>query len=205
MTHAIIDYPRIAVCSLLAFLTCACARWSQADQPPSRPDPKFGHGPSLGMNGESDVDALESHVQILEQKLAEINADLVPLRFALDRMGGSKSNAPILVSAPVPDSAATAASSDLYAPPPRLATAATLFYEADLSQHADRTSAEAAWARLSRQISLPGLSPRLREAGNRIQLSVGPLTSADSVEALCAQIVTVTGSCQVGGSVRYTP
>jgi hypothetical protein len=205
MSTQLLDLPRIAVCSLLAFLTCACARWSQADSPPGRPDPRIGHGPSLGTNGVADVDSADSHIQLLQTQISAMEADLVHLRFALDRMGVAGKSAPTLTSARAPQSAAVAASSDLFAPPPKLANAGTLFYEADLSVHADRASAEGAWSSLSQRISLPGLAPRITETHGQTLLSVGPLTSADAVEALCAQIVTFTGVCKVGSAVRYNP
>jgi cell division septation protein DedD len=101
-----------------------------------------------------------------------------------------------------PDPLASIRQSDLYAPPPSLQGARTLFYEAELGSFQSKQAAEQVWGRLARSPALATLNPRYAATGTNTRLSAGPLGSKAAVDALCVELSSLAGACRPVVPVR---
>ncbi len=90
----------------------------------------------------------------------------------------------------------------LYAVAPKFDRSASLFHRAEFGSFASQQAAEDRWRALIETSRLAGLAPAYADVGGEIRLTVGPLSSAGEVEALCVELAALTGLCRGIAPVR---
>lgn len=195
---------RIAGCSLVAIALTACARMMAPQEALLRSEPRHSPPPPEA-NRKALASLAEKPAQpdAMRRRLAELDRELVHLKDALKRMSPLPAQREYLV--PVEMSAidhspdgrvSTIDVSMLYASPPSIEDARSLFYVAELGSYRSRREAESAWATLSSNAHISGLSASFLDDPSGVRLLAGPFTTEDAAAALCVEISALVGSCR---------
>jgi SPOR domain len=210
MKELALYYARMTVCGILAFAAVACVRLGPPEGYLAKQEPHAGE-PSRAITPASASASERDRVDALERQVADLDADLVHLRKALEIMGplpqGGASYVPVVATiAPskvtMDEYGAGIPASDIYATAPALPKGQSLFYEAELGAYASLADARAGWEKLASEIRLTGLEPHYDSSTFPVRLSVGPLTSKAAVDALCVELATLAGPCRAAAPVR---
>jgi hypothetical protein len=214
-------YLRMATCGLALLLATACVRLAPAEgylarQEPRAVPPPLAHDAPAAEQARSEARA--AHLAKLDRDVAALDSDLTHLRKAIQAMGPLAVSADLFVpvEARAPEQAepvgpvsgitmnefgAGIPAGDILAPAPQLAAPQSMFYQAELAAYPSQAEAEAGWKRLAPKIQLAGLAPRYDRANSQVRLSVGPLTSAAAVDALCVELSALVSPCRVAAPV----
>ena len=211
-------YVRMAVCGLSALLASACVRLAPPEGYLARQEPHAGQPPlATGVSGsrqaraEADAGLLDK----LERDVSALDADLNHLRQAIASMGPlapaedffapvepRAPEQPVELAHPVASRITMDAfgagipAGDIYAPAPQLAAPRSMFYAAKFAAYPTQSAAEASGKKLAPEIRLNGLAPRYDRTSSSVGLSVGPLTSAAAVDALC-ELTMLASPCHI--------
>lgn len=211
MRQQVINYLRFAGFSVTALALMAFLKLTGQPAWAGPPEPRLGQAPKTSEN-EPAAQTDDHRLDELEGEIARLSKELVNLRAALDLMGPLPDH-PGLSLPFEPAALAEAApalsadpldirKSDLFAPPPSLEGARSLFYAAELGAFKNREAAEAGWRRIAKDARLSAFSPRFTTDGAQTQLVVGSLPSTEAVNALCVELSGVTGACRPFVPVR---
>ena len=221
MKKQLISYVRLSVCSISAIAVASCARMNgsvHADVvEPLRSDAPEDLLQAHLERGRLDWE--EQRIDALESELQSVNHELKGLRQALEMMGPLDNVAdagdsllqpaiardvmdqapdasPLRLTKVVAKDSARFDLSDIYATPPGLSEAQSIFHGVRLAQYQTKGAAEADWARLSVELDLEGLEPRFEDAGNGVRLFAGPFTNYEGAAGLCFDLAPVAGACE---------
>jgi hypothetical protein len=211
MRQQVINYLRFAGFSVMALAIAAFLKLTGQPAWAGPPEPRLGQAPKASKS-EPAVQTDDQRLDELEGEIDRLSKELEHLRSALELMGPLPDH-PGLSLPTQPASLAEAASqaaadpldirkSDLFAPPPSLEGARSLFYAAELGAFKTRDAAEANWRRIAKDARLAAFSPRFTTEGAQTRLVVGSLPSAQAVNALCVELSGVTGACRPFVPVR---
>lgn len=214
MRQQVATYLRFAGFSAVALIVAACMKIAPAEAATSRPEPLFSDPPETSQmaadpsTGPSEAERLAA----LEAEVEALSAEIAHLRKALDVLGPlpEQPNMFIPIASPEASGARPAGAEDeaaarlaqLYAPPPSLPRASSLFYEAELGSFASKQAAEERWRKLTASNRLAGVEPHYAAVGAEIRLSAGPLVSAAAVDALCVELSALAGPCRGVAPIR---
>jgi hypothetical protein len=197
-------YLRFVAVSVAALSLAACVKLAPpglfAAQPP---EPRIGESPAALDASERAPTTDADRIAALEAEVAALDAQLSHLRQALDVLGPLPAHPDLFI--PVADVEPNTESSiaNLYAPPPMLSGASSLFYEAELGSFATRQAAEARWKQLVATNRLGSLKPAYHDAaGSSVRLAAGPLTTEADVDALCVELSALGSVCRVAAPIR---
>lgn len=210
MQFTLPPYMRFLGFSLLALVVAICAKIAPADaeEAVTRPEPLSSNPPEPGQMGPAAAETrpepdrlsvLEAQVQALSSEIANIRKALEVISALPQRSDLPDPSLPAenhIVAALDPPDDAEARLAQLYAPPPVLEGAVSLFYEAQLGMFMSRKAAEQDWARLAAAEQLSGLQPRYTAVGAETRLSAGPLSSIAAADALCVELSALVGPCK---------
>ncbi|HVY88423.1 MAG TPA: SPOR domain-containing protein [Hyphomonadaceae bacterium] len=211
MQKHVVNYLRFVAFSVVALGLSACMKIAPSDGVYARPEPLFGDPPKSAAETPKQTDA--QRLAALEAQVETIDTEIANLKKALEVMGPLPDHADMFVPtsqaeidgdvAPTdPETVAAARLARLYAAPPRLNNARSLFYEAELGSFGSRALAQAGWEKLATGNKLAGLSPRFSTAGPETRLLAGPLASEAAVETLCVELSALAGACRVAAPIR---
>lgn len=164
------------------------------------PEPRFGEAPA----GDATLLQAASEDNLLaavQAELATADAEFSNIRKALDVLGPLPDHPdlfiPFTLDEPAPQDLA-----QLYAVAPKFDRSSSLFHRAEFGSFASQQAAEDRWRALIETSRLVGLAPAYADVGGEIRLTVGPLSSAGEVEALCVELAALTGLCRGIAPVR---
>jgi hypothetical protein len=206
MRQQIINYLRFAGFSVTALAMAAFLKLTGQPAWAGPPEPRLGEAPKASKN-EPAAETDDQRLDQLEAEIDRLSKELANLRAALDLMGPLPDHAGL----DLPDANAVKASADplanirkseLFAPPPSLEGARSLFHEAELGSFKTRQAAEAGWRRMARDARLAAFEPRFTQVGAETRLVVGSLPNAQAVTALCVELSGLTGACRPFVPVR---
>jgi hypothetical protein len=207
MRAVLVSYLRFVGISVVALAAAACAKLAPAELGPSRPEPLIGDAPKASEQSAPKTTA--ARVEALEYQVEALNSELTNLRKALEVMGPLPEQAEIFIATAMNDDPPAdlvvenaVRLARLYAPAPKLNSAASLFYEAELGTFRNHAAAEAGWKKLASAVKAAGLSPRYSTEGQDTRLIAGPLASEAAVDALCVELSALGGACRVAAPVR---
>ncbi len=195
MRNRVVRYLKIAALSAAAFVLAACMRTGGANspfawnEPRTAEPPKSGHV-ERGALFESDGEA--NQIVVLEQRLAELNAEIAGIRAALREMGPLPPQDTFFIPgetlAPPAEGAFRLA--DLYAEPPLLAGSVSLFPASAEGEAGRRTNTLASYTRF--------------DVADHGVLSSETLMSKPEVDALCVELSALAGGCARLPVIRAT-
>ncbi|MDP3738998.1 MAG: SPOR domain-containing protein [Hyphomonadaceae bacterium] len=207
MRAVLVSYLRFVGISVVALAAAACAKLAPAELGPSRPEPLIGEAPKFTEQSAPRTSA--ERIEALEYQVEALNGELTNLRKALEVMGPLPEQADLFIATAMNDAPETDPAIEnsvrlarLYAPAPKLNSASSLFYEAELGSFRNQAAAEAGWKRLALAKKLAGLSPRYGTEGQDTRLIAGPLASEAAVNSLCVELSALDGACRVAAPVR---
>jgi hypothetical protein len=211
MRKQLINYLRFAGFSVTALALMAFLKLTGQPAWAGPPEPRLGQAPKAS-KAEPAAETDDQRLDELEAEIARLSGEIVHLRAALDLMGPlpdhpglSLPTQPAALAEAAPQAAADPLDirkSDLFAPPPSLEGARSLFYAAELGAFKNREAAEADWRRIAKDARLAAFSPRFTTDGAQTRLVVGSLPSTEAVNALCVELSGVTGACRPFVPVR---
>lgn len=211
MRSWLVRYLRFAGFSVAALAMIACVRITPAHAE-TRPEPLVGDPPEAGQLAAKPETVSEAdRIAALEAQVAALDSQLSQLRKALDVLGPLPDHPDLFI--PVsqaeitgqPDGAeaeANARLAQLYTPAPALDRASSLFYAAELGSFASKTAAENRWRQLVVAKSLTGLEPGYAAVGAETRLTAGGMLNEAAVEALCVELLSLTGACRAVAPIR---
>jgi hypothetical protein len=215
MRAYLVSYLRFVGFSVVALVVAACAKLAPPETAMGRPEPLFGEPPEAGQMAASPPILMseDERIAALETQIDTLDAEIAHLREALDVLGPLPeqdrmfipvARAEILSDeiAVDPEYEANTKLARLYATPPVLTQARTLFYEAELGSFSSNAAAEAGWKRLAAGNRMAGLQPRYSAVGAETRLVAGPLASEAAVNALCVELSALAGPCRVAAPIR---
>ncbi|HEV7691170.1 MAG TPA: SPOR domain-containing protein [Hyphomonadaceae bacterium] len=211
MRQQVINYLRFAGFSVTALALMAFLKLTGQPAWAGPPEPRLGQAPKASEN-EPAAQTDDQRLDELEGEIARLSDEIVHLRAALDLMGPLPDHPglslpiePARLAEAVPQASADPLDirkSDLFAPPPSLEGARSLFYAAELGAFKTRDAAEANWRRIAKDARLAAFSPRFTTDGAQTRLVVGSLPNAQAVDALCVELSGLTGACRPFVPVR---
>jgi hypothetical protein len=208
MRKQVINYLRFAGFSVTALALMAFLKLTGQPAWAGPPEPRLGQAPKASEN-EPAVQTDDQRLDELEGEIERLSKELVNLRAALDLMGPLPDHPGLSLPTQLAEAAPRASAdpldirkSDLFAPPPSLEGARSLFYAAELGAFKTRDAAEANWRRIAKDARLAAFSPRFTTDGAQTRLVVGSLPNALAVDTLCVELSGVTGACRPFVPVR---
>jgi len=212
MRKQLINYLRFAGFSVTALAMMAFLKLTGQPAWAGPPEPRLGQAPKAS-KAEPAAETDDQRLDELEGEIDRLSKELVHLRAALELMGPLPDHPglslPFQPAAPAEvapqasaDPLANIRKSDLFAPPPSLEGARSLFYAAELGAFKNRDAAEADWRRIAKDARLAAFSPRFTTDGAQTRLVVGSLPNAQAVDTLCVELSGLTGACRPFVPVR---
>ncbi len=219
MKQRILNLLRFTLVSVSAVALVACAKVNSLADAETDVEPRRSNGPEDPLHAHvmrGRINWEEQRIDSMENQLQALTVELKGLREALEIMGPFD-DVPAAADALVDVDAAhgltmprdetprvSVASgeaaafdlADIYAPPPSIHNARSIFHGVQLAAYPTQGAASADWMRLSAELDLNGLEPRFNDTGNGVRLYAGPISSRAEASGLCVELTQLAGACE---------
>lgn len=218
MKQRLLNLVRISLVSVSAVALAACAKVNALADAEKNIEPRHSNGPEDPLHAHTmrgRINWEEQRIDAMESQLQALTVELRGLRQALEIMGpfddvpaapdalvdvdGGFGLAMPTTATPHLDHVDADAQAfqlaDIFAAPPSLAGARSIFHGVQLANYPTQGAAEADWGRLSGEMDLAGLEPRFEDAESGVRLFAGPIESSASAEGLCVELAQLAGTC----------